>query len=191
MMLMLHVEWIDYAGRHQGPERNSTGCQFDLRELRHQIDPEWIPITEISMWAEGVRVIRYTWADNDEDLSCPRLWDLASRSLRDEWNRLVKAIRIEMGRRRAASYLHQVHLDQDAGGVLTPDDLIEEGLLPGTIKSRPGYWPRAERPLAECLELYSGAYGVGLIEHQPRYDTSNYHYVRYWLYELGELLPIV
>lgn len=170
-------------------EGTATETQTRLREIRQAIDPSWAPPDSISIWSEGVRCLRYTWEDNEEDLSCPRIWEDATRSLAAEWIRLLRAIRIEMGRRRITEWLHRATVELDHGGILTEDDLREEGLHRGGTKSRPGYVPK-NRSLAESLEVYTGAYGVGLIEHIPRYDTRNFHFVQYWLYDLEEVKPV-
>lgn len=171
------------------PEDNATQAQLRLREVRLAVDPSWTPFTEIAIWKEGVRCIRYVYRDNEEDVICPRLWDAAPRSLQMEWNRLLRAVRIEMCRRRATEWLHRAVMDLDNGGVLLEEDLEHEGLHRGSTKTRPGYWGK-NLGLAESLEVYTGAYGVGLVQKIPRYDTKNYHFVIYWLYDLEEVKPV-
>lgn len=170
-------------------EDNATQTQFRIRDVRLAVDPAWAPFREISIWTEGVRCVSFVYQTNEEDVSCPRLWDAATRSLRQEWYRFLRAVRIEMGRRRVTEWLHRATVELDHGGILTEDDLREEGLHRGGTKSRPGYVPK-NRSLAESLEVYTGAYGVGLIEHIPRYDTRNFHFVQYWLYDLEEVTPV-
>lgn len=170
-------------------EDNATKTQLRLRDIRQAVDPSWTPFREISIWTEGVRCIRYVYQDNEEDVSCPRLWVAATRSLQMEWNRLLRAVRIEMGRRRVTEWLHRAVMDWDNGGVLLEEDLEREGLHPGSTKTRPGYWGK-NLDLAESLEVYTGVYGVGLVQNIPRYDTTNYHFVRYWLYDLEEVAPV-
>lgn len=185
----IHVELVTgYGNRNIYENTTSTGAQYDLRKIREHIDPEWIPLRSVELWVGSERALRWEYQTNEEDL-IPRLQDQLSRSLLMEWERLKRACRCHIARRLAQELLRQIHQDADAGGILTEEDLREEGLLPGTTKTRPGYWPRAELPLARCLELYDGAYGVGLIEHIPRYDTNNYHFVKYWLYDLEEVRP--
>lgn len=169
-------------------EDNATQTQLRLRDVRLVVDPAWTPFTEIAIWTEGVRCVRFIYQDNEEDVSCPRLWDAATRSLRQEWDRLLRAVRIEMGRRRVTEWLHRAVMDWDNGGVLLEEDLEREGLHPGSTKTRPGYWSK-NLDLAESLEVYTGAYGVGLVQKIPRYDTTNYHFVKYWLYDLEEVRP--
>lgn len=167
-------------------EDNATHTQFRLRDVRLAVDPAWAPFREISILTEGVRCVRYVYQDNEEDVSCPRLWEAAPRSLRQEWNRLLRAVRIEMGRRRVTEWLHRAVMDLDNGGVLLEEDLEREGLHPGSTKTRPGYWSK-NLGLVESLEVYTGVYGVGLVQKIPRYDTTNYHFVKYWLYDLEEV----
>lgn len=187
----IHVELVPgYGDRKIYENTTSTGAQYDLRKIREQIDPEWIPLRSVEIWVNGERALRWEYQTNDELITSPGLRDQLSRSLLMEWERLKRACRCHIARRLAQEFLRQIHQDAETGGVLTEEDLREEGLLPGTTKTRPGYWPRAELPLVKCLELYDGAYGVGLIEHIPRYDTNNYHFVKYWLYDLEEVRPL-
>lgn len=37
------------------------------------------------------------------------------------------------------------------------------------------------RKAVEELEVYNGRYGVGYKAHRPRFDTTNYHYVDYYI----------
>lgn len=185
----IHVEMVTgYGDRKIYENTTSTGAQYDLRKIREHIDPEWIPLRSVELWVGSERALRWEYQTNEEDL-IPRLQDQLSRSLLMEWERLKRACRCHIARRLAASLLHEIREDTEHGGVWTKEDLREEGLLPGSTKSRPGYWSRADLPLAKCLDLYDGAYGVGLIEHIPRYDTNNYHFVKYWLYDLEEVQP--
>ena len=178
------------AGIEQGEELTSTGCQSDLRDLRLRIDELWVPFRAVAIYHENRRVILYDYMTNTETIDWTDAWGTkCTRSLRNEWARLIKAARLEMARRKAAALLQRIHLDDENGGYLMADDLIQEGLRPGPVKTRPGYCPRAERQLSEELELYSGAYGAGFVQHLPRYDTMNYHYVKYWLYDLEEVTP--
>lgn len=178
------------GGIEQGEERTATGCQLDLREIRNKIDELWDPFRAIALYHQDRRVIIYDYLRNEETVDWTDAWGLkATRSLRQEWARVIRAARLEMARRKAADLLHRIRLDDENGGYLMADDLIQEGLRPGPVKTRPGYCPRAERQLSEELELYSGAYGAGFIQHLPRYDTLNYHYVKYWLYDLEEVTP--
>ncbi len=186
-----YLTWTDAVGGScTGEEKTSTGIQQDLRTMRLAVDQIWAPFQYLAIWHEGRRVASYEYATNDETIDWIGCWMLkCSRSLRNEWERLIRTVRLEMARRKAAELLHRIHLDDANGGYLMADDLIQEGLRPGPVKTRPGYCPRAERPLSEELELYSGAYGAGFIQHLPRYDTLNYHYVKYWLYDLEEVTP--
>ena len=40
------------------------------------------------------------------------------------------------------------------------------------------------RTLTEKLEEYNGRYGKGYKVHRPRFDTTNYHYVDYYIEEV-------
>lgn len=186
-----HLAWTDaVGGACTGEEKTSTGIQQELRTMRLAVDQLWVPFQYLAIWHEGRRVAFYEYQTNDETIDWTDCWMLkCSRSLRNEWERLIRTVRLEMARRKAADLLHRIHEDDENGGYLMADDLIQEGLRPGPVKTRPGYCPRAERQLSEELELYSGAYGAGFIQHLPRYDTLNYHYVKYWLYDLEEVTP--
>lgn len=186
-----HLAWTDAVGGScTGEEKTSTGIQQELRTMRLAVDQIWTPFQYLAIWHEGRRVASYEYQTNDETIDWTEAWMLkCSRSLRNEWERLIRTVRLEMARRKAADLLHRIHEDDENGGYLMADDLIQEGLRPGPVKTRPGYCPRAERQLSEELELYSGAYGAGFIQHIPRYDTLNYHYVKYWLYDLEEVTP--
>lgn len=37
------------------------------------------------------------------------------------------------------------------------------------------------RKVPEKLEEYKGRYGIGYKVHRPRFDTTNYHYVDYYV----------
>ena len=37
------------------------------------------------------------------------------------------------------------------------------------------------RKVTEKLEEYNGRFGTGYKVHRPRYDTTNYHYVDYYV----------
>ena len=37
------------------------------------------------------------------------------------------------------------------------------------------------RKVLEKLEEYKGRYGIGYKVHRPRFDTTNYHYVDYYV----------
>lgn len=37
------------------------------------------------------------------------------------------------------------------------------------------------RKVPEVVEEYAGKYGIGYKVHHPRYDTTNYHYVDYYV----------
>lgn len=187
---LVHVEVVSGIGvRQEYPCRTCTGALYDLREIREQIDPEWIPLQSVAIWVGGERAVMWTYQDNDEDVN-PRLRNLLSMSLIMGWERLKRACQRHIASRLARDYLLYIHQDAESGGVLLEENLREEGLLPCATKTRPGYWPRGEKPLVECLEYYEGVYGVGLVEHIPRYDTPNYHYVKYWLYDLEEVKPL-
>ena len=186
-----HLAWTDAVGGScTGEEKTSTGIQQELRTMRLAVDQLWAPFQYLAIWHEGRRVASYEYQTNDETIDWTEAWMLkCSCSLRNEWERLIRTVRLEMARRKAADLLHRIHEDDENGGYLMADDLIQEGLWPGPVKTRPGYCPRAERQLSEELELYSGVYGAGFIQHLPRYDTLNYHYVKYWLYDLEEVTP--
>ena len=185
----IHVELVTgYGDRKIYESTTNTGAQYNLRKIREHIDPEGIPLRSVELWVGSERALRWVYQTNEEDL-IPRLQDQLSRSLLMEWERLKRACRCRIAWRLAISLLHEILEDTENGGIWTEENLREEGLLPGAQKSRPGYWPRADLPLAKCLGLYDGAYGVGLIEHIPRYDTNNYHFVKYWLYDLEEVTP--
>lgn len=187
---LVRVELVTgYGDRKVYETGTCTAAQYDLRKIREHIDPEWIPFRSVELWLNGERALRWEYQTNDEDI-IPRLQEQLSRSLLMEWERIKRAGRCHIARRLAASLLHQIHEDSEHGGVWTEHDLREEGLEPCGTKTRPGYWPRQELALAKTLELYDGAYGVGLIEHIPRYDTTNYHFVKYWLYDLEEVRPL-
>lgn len=191
MSTQLHIEYLTgWGSREILKAGTATSVQYDLRKLREKIDPEWIPVQWLALYVGDQIALHWEYRTNTETEG-PAYRDPAiSRSLGMEWVRCLTAMRKHIARRLAASLLHDIHEDSEHGGVWTEADLREEGLVPCSTKSRPGYWPRREVPLAEALSLYDGAYGVGLIEHIPRYDTNNYHFVKYWLYDLSEVLPI-
>lgn len=41
------------------------------------------------------------------------------------------------------------------------------------------------RKVTEELEEYTGKYGTGYKVHRPRFDTTNYHYVDYYIKEVA------
>lgn len=188
---LLHVEYLTGWGSREILEAGTaTNVQYGLRKIREKIDPEWIPAAWIELYVGDRLALRWEYRTNTETEG-PAADDPAiSRSLLMEWARCLRAMRSHIARRLAASLLHEIHEDAEHGGVWTEADLREEGLVPGSTKTRPGYWPRADVPLAKTLEIYDGAYGVGLVEHIPRYDTNNYHFVKYWLYDLEEVRPL-
>ena len=153
-----------------------------LRDLPPEL-PSWYSVTLHSS-AAGGRIIGYDHRTNELDLQAPARFDALPKYMQNAYNRLIK----ELQKRRASAYvaqfLLQAHQDQERGGQLLEEDLRAAGFHQGCTKTHPGYWPRSERPLAECLEPYDGAYGVGMKEHIPRYDTQNYHFVKYWLLDL-------
>ena len=188
---MVHIEYCTGWGEHLILDGGTaTMAQYDLRKIREKIDPEWIPVQWITLYVGDKIALHFEYRTNTETEG-PAYRDPAiSMSLGQEWVRCLTAMRSHIARRLASSLLHQILEDTDNGGVWTEQDLREEGLNSDATKTRPGYWPRQELPLAKCLDLYDGAYGVGLIEHIPRYDTTNYHYVKYWLYDLEEVRPL-
>ena len=40
------------------------------------------------------------------------------------------------------------------------------------------------RKVDEVVEEYSGRFGTGYAVHYPRFDTTNYHYVAYYIEEV-------
>lgn len=187
----VHIEYCTGLGEHMILDAGTaTMAQHDLCRIRKKIDPEWIPYQWISLNVGDQIAMHFEYRTNTETEG-PAYWDPAvSRSLGQEWVRCLTAMRSHIARRLAASLLHQIHEDEDNGGRWDESDLREEGLSPCTTKTRPGYWSKAKQPLGKTLELYDGLFGVGLIEHIPRYDTNNYHYIRYWLYDLEEVRPL-
>lgn len=174
-----------------GTERQDCPRAVDVRNRLQQITTEIdrgsnLPEL-VSVWAvlgHGVEVRLACWLDTGEK---PRhhAWDAWPKIITAWWEKLIRKINHELGRRFAEEYLHRAHVDAEAGGILQENDLISDGFHRGPLKTHPGYVSRAETPLVNQLELYSGAYGVGFRQHIPRYDTKNYHYVRYWLYDQG------
>lgn len=171
------------------PTGTATAAQVDLRQIRESIDESWTPVNLIGIWGEGRRICLYEYRTNSETVEWLEAWNTLPHGLEVEWRRTIKAIRTYIAARRAEIFLRQLHQDADNGGVLEEQYLRDEGLCPGTTRSRPGYWPRTGRTLLQSLELYQGVYGAGLVERIPRYDTQNYHYIRYWLYDLDEVTP--
>lgn len=106
--------------------------------------------------------------------------------IRGAWTRLCNAVQREMWRRYVEEYYRRARIDSENGGILDEQTLINDGFVRSALKTHPGYVSRAETPFIDQLEVYSGAYGVGFRQHIPRYDTANYHYVRYWLYFGGD-----
>lgn len=41
------------------------------------------------------------------------------------------------------------------------------------------------RKVDEVLEEYAGRFGTGYAVHYPRFDTTNYHYVAYYIKEVS------
>lgn len=190
MKQQLHVEYLTGWGSHEILEPGTaTAVQYDLRRIREKVDPEWIPCVWICLYVGDKIALHWEYRTNTETEG-PAYRDPAiSRSLLMEWLRCIRVMRCHIARRLASTLLHEINEDTENGGHWAEEDLRDCGLISGTMKSRPGYWPRGEAPLAKSLELYDGAYGVGLIEHIPRYDTNNYHFVKYWLYDLEEVRP--
>ncbi len=162
-----------------------------IRQLNGTLDeslPAWYDISlyETDPGDTTTRIVSYDHRTNEEDQNSPTAYMALPAYLRNAWTRLQRHLMKNRAAAYAAQFLLQAHEDQDRGGNLTEQDLLDAGFSRGSTKTHPGYWPRTETPLAECLELYNGAFGVGLKEHYARFDTKNYHYVRYWLLDLEE-----
>ena len=161
-----------------------------LVDLNRKLDesmPSWYDISLLdSTPATPARIVSYEHRTNEEDQNNSTAYMALPAYLRNAWARLLRHLMKNRAAAYAAQFLLQAHEDQERGGNLTEQDLLDAGFSKGSTKTHPGYWPRTETPLAECLELYNGAFGVGLKEHYPRFDTKNYHYVRYWLLDLEE-----
>ena len=160
----------------------------DLNQKLDESMPSWydISLCEIDPSDLSTRIISYDHRTNKEDQNSPAVYLALPAYLRNAWTRLQRHLMKNRAAAYAAQFLLQAHQDQEQGGRLTEQDLLDAGFSEGSRKTHPGYWPRTETPLAECLELYNGAFGVGLKEHYPRFDTKNFHYVRYWLLDLKE-----
>lgn len=184
-----HIEIARGRAIDVRPAGTATAAMVDLRAIRDSIDESWSPIDTVSIWSEAGsrRVCIYEFSGNEETVDWSEGWNTMPNALRVEWGRLLRAIRCYIGLRRALDLLHRLHVDRDNGGVLVEEDLYDEGLHHGGTKSRPGYYPRSGRDLLDSLEVYQGVYGAGLVQKIPRYDTQNYHYIRYWLYDLTEV----
>lgn len=157
----------------------------DLNQKLDESMPSWYDIGLYQDDGEALRrIVSYDHRTNEEDQNNPPAYMAMPAYLRNTWTRLQRHLMKNRAAAYAAQFLLQAHEDQEQGGQLSEQDLLAAGFSKGSSKTHPGYWPRTETPLAECLELYNGAFGVGLKEHYPRYDTKNYHYVRYWLLDL-------
>lgn len=161
-----------------------------LVDLNRKLDesmPSWYDISLLdSTPTIPARIVSYDHRTNEEDQNSSTAYMALPAYLRNAWTRLQRHLMKNRAAAYAAQFLMQAHEDQERGGNLTEQDLLDAGFSKGSSKTHPGYWPRTETPLAECLELYNGVFGVGLKEHYPRFDTKNYHYVRYWLLDLEE-----
>lgn len=166
-----------------------TGARDKLREIRQQVDELWIPfdVLQVREQESGVLICCYDYQANEETVypSC----DEVTRSFRIEWDRTLRTIRREMARRAACELIHRIRVDEDNGGYWQAEDLRREGLHRGATKTHPGYCS-INLSFGESLDPYSGAYGAGIKINLPRYDTNNYHYVEYWLYDLQEVRPV-
>lgn len=60
----------------------------------------------------------------------------------------------------------------------TEDMLFQKGYIRHHIASQRGY---VSRKAAGYLEPYSGKFGEGVRWVYPRYDTTRYCYVEYWI----------
>lgn len=179
------------GGTTRFPLQTSTGVQVDLSALRTAIDESWVPLDELAILDEEDRfVCRYIYRTNTETIENDDSWDLMSRSLQKEWRRIVREIRCYIATVRALQLLRRIETETAAGGVWTEEDLRNAGLVPHMTTTRPGYYPRTGYSFANSLQFYKGVYGAGLVERIPRYDTVNYHYIKYWLYELTEVMPL-
>lgn len=165
-----------------------TRALDELRKIKQQIDELWIPfdVLQVREQESGALICSYDYQANEETMypSC----DVAPRSFRTEWDRTLRAIRREMARRAACELIHRIRVDEDNGGCWQIEDLRHEGLHRGATKTHPGYCSK-NLTLGQSLEPYSGAYGAGIKVNLPRYDTNNYHYVEYWLYDLEAVVP--
>lgn len=166
-----------------------TRAQDKLREIKQQVDELWIPfdVLQVREQESGALICCYDYQANEETVypSC----DTATRAFRTEWDRTLRTIRQEMARRAACELIHRIRVDEDNGGCWKAEDLRHEGLHRGATKTHPGYCSK-NLSLGQSLEPYSGAYGAGIKVNLPRYDTNNYHYVEYWLYDLEEVRPV-
>lgn len=166
-----------------------TRAQDELRKIRQQVDELWIPfdLLQVREQESGALICSYDYQANEETVypSC----DVATRSFRVEWDRTLRTIRREMARRAACELIHRIRMDENNGGYWQAEDLRREGLHRGATKTHPGYCSK-NLTLGQSLEPYSGAYGAGIKINLPRYDTTNYHYVEYWLYDLEEVRPV-
>lgn len=185
-----HIETSRDRALSVFPAGTATAAMVDLRNVRNAIDESWDPVNTVSIWSEASarRICVYDFSTNEETVDWAEGWNTLPSGLRTEWDRLIRQIRIYAAARKAILLLQRLHIDRDNGGVLVEEDLEAEGLHAGMTKTRPGYFPRTGRDLLDSLEFYQGIYGAGLIQKIPRYDTQNYHYIRYWLYDLDEVI---
>ena len=172
------------AARQECPR--AVDVRNRLQQITNEIEPgsDLPEMIEVVAVFEAGEIIICKWLSKYGDLR-HNTWHAWPQIITAWWEKLIRKINHELGRRYAEEYLHRAHIDAEAGGILQENDLISDGFYRGPLKTHPGYVSRAETPLVNQLELYSGAYGVGFRQHIPRYDTNNYHYVRYWLYDQG------
>lgn len=166
-----------------------TRVMDELRKIKNQVDELWIPfdVLQVREQESGALICCYDYQANEETvyLDC----DAATRSFRVEWDRTLRTIRREMARRAACELIHRIRIEEDYGGCWQIEDLQYEGLHRGATKTHPGYCSK-NLTLSQSMEPYSGIYGAGIKVNIPRYDTNNYHYVQYWLYDLEEVRPV-
>lgn len=166
-----------------------TRALDELRKIKQQVDEFWIPfdVLQVREQESGALICFYDYQANEEMVYLDG--DKATRSFRIEWDRTLRTIRREMARRAACELIHRIRVDEYNGGCWQIEDLRHEGLHRGATKTHPGYCSK-NLTLGQSLEPYSGAYGAGIKVNLPRYDTNNYHYVEYWLFDLEEVRPV-
>lgn len=176
-----------YGNTRTAPEI-CTRVRDELRKIKQRVDELWIPfdVLQVRERESGALICRYDYQANKETVypDC----DEATRAFRIEWDRTLRTIRRETARRAACELIHRIRMDENNGGYWEIEDLRHEGLHRGATKTHPGYCSK-NLSLGQSLEPYSGVYGAGIKVNLPRYDTYNYHYVEYWLYDLEAVIP--